>query len=181
MKRLCRAEPASFFTAWATVGLAVFLSGCTVSTPASIVSTQGRFPDHAEVQLAPYEADGSLRANFGRALSDALSADSVIMTATAPLIAEFAVSARAAETGIADPARSTGDNIAWESSPRARGRFENCHAIRLRSTLILLDRAEGTILYRGVAEKDGCSYSEADLNELAYALVRDAQGQFAPN
>ncbi len=132
------------------------------------------------MQIAPFEADGSLRAEFAGALADALSADSVIMTATAPIIVEFAISARDADAGIADPASSAADNIAWESRPRPRSRFDDCRAIRLRATLLLLDRAEGTIRYRGVAEKDVCDYTEPDLAELAAALVSDAQGGFAP-
>jgi hypothetical protein len=38
----------------------------------------------------------------------------------------------------------------------------------------MLDRESGGIAYRGVGEKDVCAYGEAELAELADALVTDA-------
>lgn len=162
----------------AALALALMVGGCAVSTPVHIASTDGRLPAETAVQIAPFETDGSLRANFGAALADALAARSITTTQGAPIIAEFAIAARAADTGVADPSNSGADGIDWESHPRQRGRFDTCTATRLRATLLLLDRAEGTIRYRGVAEKDDCAYGQADLAELAEALVSDAQGQF---
>lgn len=130
------------------------------------------------MQMAPFESDGSLRGNFGAALAEALAARSITTAQGAPIIAEFAIAVREAEAGIADPAGSTNDSIDWESRPRPRDWFDTCNATRLRATLLLLDRTEGTIRYRGVAETDDCNYDEVHLAELAEALVSDAQGEF---
>lgn len=154
--------------------LAVALAGCAVATPAQITSTQGAMPTGVTVRMAASEADGSLRSAFAAALEQSLQAHGVTIETGGAMIAEFGIGARDASAGVANPAVSTPDNIVWESLPRESQWYDECEAIRLRATLVLLDRAEGTLAYRGVAESDVCSYSQADLRQLADVLVADA-------
>jgi len=156
--------------------LVALLAGCSVTTPASVVSTTGQLPQGNPVQLAPYETDGTLRGEFGQQLENALIAQSIEVTGEAPVIAAFAIAMRDARSGVADPAASSADAIVWESRPRPGSMFDSCDAQRLRATLVLLERAGGEILYRGAGESTRCDHTETDLAELANALVADASG-----
>ncbi len=158
----------------ATLGFA--LTACSVVTPASITSTTGQLPQGQPLQLAPFPQDESLRGKFGQVLAEHMAAQSIILADDAPLIAEFAIGARGASAGLADPSTSTQDDVVWESPPRGRGKFDNCDARRLRATLILLNRAEGTVRYRGTAESNICDYGDQELADLAAVLINDASG-----
>ena len=172
-----------FAIAFPALLAASLLSACAVSTPVSIASTSGQLPPQAAVQVAPVEEDNSLRATFATALKNALASQIASLgsasNSTAPVIAEFAIAMRDAKTGVADPAESDAAAIAWESRPRNHHIFDNCSAQRLRATLVLLNREDGQMLYRGVGEADACNYSNAQMAELARALVTDAQGTAA--
>lgn len=156
------------------IAIGIALSGCAVTTPASIVSTDGELSQSAAIEMAPFEADGSLRAIFGAALRESLGNRAVAAGEPAPMIAEFAISARNAEGGIADPAGSTPSAIVWESLPDKSRWYDECEAIRLRATLVVLNRTDGSIAYRGVAESNVCEYNQADLRALADTLLADA-------
>ena len=155
--------------------VAALLAGCAVKTPVAITSTTGTVADAGQVTLAEAESDGTLRATFASALSDAFARHEVTLGEDSPLIADFALSERDAETGLVDPASSTEDAIVWTSRNRNRHLFDGCTARRLRATLVLLRRDGGEIAYRGVAETDLCESSEAMVEALADALVRDAR------
>ncbi|KLI62811.1 hypothetical protein [Aurantiacibacter marinus] len=113
---------------------------------------------------------------FGQILAEKLPGHSILLTDTAPVIAEFAISARDAGGGLADPAASTGDTVAWESRPRNRGRFDNCEAQRLRATLLLVSRVDGSVVYRGVGESETCAAGGQEMADLADILISDAHG-----
>ncbi len=159
--------------------LAPLLVGCTVTQPTSIISTTGQIPQGNAVQLPSIETDGSLRATFGRALDAAMAAQSIEITDDASVVAAYAVAVREARTGVADPAASTEEEVIWESQPRPGGIFDICDAQRLRGTLVLLDRASGEVVYRGVGESTSCEFDEAELVTLAEVLVADASGAVA--
>lgn len=162
---------------WSLAALMIpaFLAGCTVATPPTISSTLGSLPNGGTVQLAPFESDGTLRGAFGEALEQTFSEHGIVVEEGSATIAEFAIAARNASGGVADPAASTPDAIVWESLPRDSHWTDECEAIRLRATLVLLNRADSTLAYRGVAESDVCAYSQADLRALADTLVADAR------
>jgi|GEM_PF-1832599 len=161
--------------------LATVLGACSVVTPATITSTTGNLPQGQSVRLAPFSEDGSLRAAFGQRLAEAMAAQSIQLEDGAPVIAEFAIGARDASSGLADPDATAGNTIAWESQPRDQARFDECEARRLRATLILLDRAEGNILYRGVGESDMCALGDQELVDLANILIADASSSLSVN
>ncbi|WP_340589200.1 hypothetical protein [Erythrobacter alti] len=161
--------------------LAPLLAGCTVTEPPSIISTMGRLPEGHAVQMPEVEADGSLRASFGRALDAALATHSIETTSEAPLVAAFAIAVRDGQTGVADPAASNAESVIWESTPRPNGLFDNCDGERLRATLVLLDRSDGEIVYRGVGESTECEIGEDDIVDLANVLVVDASKAVTSN
>ncbi|MGB3167482.1 MAG: hypothetical protein WBA68_11980 [Alteraurantiacibacter sp.] len=156
--------------------MAVLLAGCAVNTPVAITSTTGAVGENGQVMLAEAEDGGTPRAIFASALSEAFTRHGVPLGNKAPLLADFALSERDAETGLVDPESSTEDAIVWTSRNRNRRLFDGCTARRLRATLVLLRRDDGEIAYRGVAETDLCESGEADIRALADALVRDAKG-----
>ena len=154
--------------------MASAMAGCAVTTPASITSTEGAMPAGSSVRMAASAPDGSLRTAFATALEQSLQTHGVVLDADGGMIAEFGIAARSAQTALANPDASTPEAIVWESLPAESHWYDECAVIRLRATLVLLDREAGTISYRGVAESDVCAYSQADLQQLANLLVADA-------
>lgn len=159
----------------ATLGLALGLASCAITTPVAIASTTGALPAGHAIELAPAETSHSTRARFATALEEAFRTHSVAIADGAPAIADFAFSSHDATSGVADPARQTAEGeIPWESHPRKRSPFDKCSAQRLRATLLLLSREDGSILYRGVGEADVCELGDEQVSALAEALVSDA-------
>ena len=156
---------------------AAALSACTVSIPVEVTATQGALPASSVIELASYPTDESLRSQFGSALEAAFASHNVRLSSDGAVIAEFAVAERSATSGTADPAASTEENIVWSSEPRESHWWDQCEARRLRGTLVLLNRADGSLLYRGTAEAIDCDFGVDHLNAMAQALVQDSQAR----
>lgn len=118
-------------------------------------------------------ADDSLRSHWGAALSRSFQNQSVKIEKTAPFIADFALSVRDAESGLANPAEAGGE-IDWQSAPRESRLLDICKAKRMRGSLVIFDRTTGAIAYKGESEADGCKFSQPDFDTMAALLVADA-------
>lgn len=148
------------------------LAGCAVYQPASIQSPTTAALVVSSVEMPEVEQDGSLRSQWSSALEQSLRAQSINVQDGAPYIADFALAVREADTGIAETT-SKADQINWQSAPR-EGRFlDECSAKKLRGTLVLFDRTNGAITYRGESESDDCKFDRAALDAMASQLVAD--------
>ncbi len=116
-----------------------------------------------------------MRGAFGKALTEAFRENDVQVSGDGQLIADFALAERNAQSGVADPAASSSENVIWTSQPRDRGLLDRCDARRVRATLVILDRASGEVTYRGVAEASDCAIDDEHITALARALVADAR------
>ena len=153
------------------------LTACAVTVPVNVTTTTGALPAGSSVELANYDRNESMRAHFGDALSEAFSSADIGLRGDGPVIAEFAIASRAADSGLADPETSTPENIVWRSQPRNPDWLDECNAMRMRATLVLLSREDGSLLYRGVAEAIDCDFSDAQYDAMADALVNDARSR----
>ena len=152
--------------------LVLALCACNVATPPRIAST-GMAGDHAIAFVRPEGAVG-LRANFAESLSDGLRDSGVTLSADGPLIADFSIAKRDAREGLADPAaQQEGVAVNWDSAPRNRRIFDRCSAERLRATLVLFDRTDGSVAWRGSGELEACTIGKAQVEAMANALVAD--------
>lgn len=162
------------------LALAAPLAACVVTTPVDITSTSGRLQPGNTIFLAPFEADGSQREVLGNALRSAFANSGLNEASDGTLVAEFAIAERSASLGEADPDASSEEEIVWTSANRRGRLLDACDARNLRATLVLLNRADGTLAYRGVAESVDCEFGASQIGEMADALVADAQGNFSP-
>lgn len=153
---------------------AAALGGCAISKELQLESDGAGLPSGSAVSMAMVAPDGTPAADFAASLADALAARGHAIRDDAPFVAVSAFTRRSAATGTADaappPAGSNGD-IAWISAPRRRGMFQSCAGERLRGTLALYSRADGSLVYRGSGEMDGCDFEDSDIAALASGLV----------
>lgn len=157
---------------------ALVLTACAVSTPLTIDSTIERTGMRdATIALAmPDPAEPSIRRDFALALATALANQNVPVSDAGDLLADFAIANGSAAVGVQlTPDRDAGDTAEtrWISAPRTRERFDECDARVLRGTLVLINRADGAMAYRGKAAMTECEFGTADVDALAQALVAD--------
>ena len=164
------------------LALAASLTACAVSSPLSVTSTGAGFESNRRVALTAAEDPASLQARFTASVSQALSDQGLALDADAPLTADISVSQNTASSGIvrgegskAEDTQNAGEpEQDWLTAPREKRRFDKCEAQRLRATLVIYNRADGSLAYRGSGEATECGFGEADLAAFAQALVADA-------
>lgn len=155
------------------------LSSCTVPADITLSSTAEPVSTHGTVAMSHNDGDGGSRATFAAALRKTLQDSSVAVAENAPLILEYSISQRDAETGIADPLQPGASDVTWQSDERKSKLFDGCDVTRLRGGLLLVERASGTVAYRGTGDMDTCAVTDAQVRQLAEALVADAQDKGA--
>ena len=156
--------------------ISIGLTGCAISSDLVVNSTGRSAAALTEIQLQTAEEDGSMRRTFAEALEAELLKQNVTFQENAPVIAEYSIAVRQADTAIADGSTASGEEIAWLSKGRKRRNLDRCDALRVRGALMLVDRASGAVIYKGSADVDTCAASDALVGSLATALVRDASG-----
>jgi hypothetical protein len=153
------------------------LAGCAVSSPFAIQSTGAGPQRETSITLASAAEADSTRGHFARALEQAFAARSVRVAEGAPLLADFSATVSLAQSGVL---RGKGDTVEasaepdWIAAPRRPRRFDKCDAQRLRATLVVYDRANGAITYRGSGEGTDCAFDDGAIADLADRLVADA-------
>lgn len=160
-----------------TLGCALTLAACVVSSPLEIRSSGAGLQRGAPVSLVrPDDADG-LSARFASAVERALVDRSVTLAQDARFIADISVAKRPASAGLirgegSEPEQ--GQEPDWLVRPREKERFDKCEAQRLRATLVIYDRSNGSVAYRGSGQAIECAFGDSDLAEFARSLVADA-------
>lgn len=152
----------------------VVLSSCTVPSDITLTSTGRAAAPIGSVTITEADEDGATRGSFAAALRRALEDRAIGSAEGAPVILEYSISRRDAETGIADTPPSGVQDVTWQSRQRKSRLFDGCDVKRLRGGLLLVERSSGAILYRGSGDLDTCEVSESQLGQLAEALVDDA-------
>ncbi len=154
------------------VGCALALSACAVAVPLTITSTDyGAAARPGQIAIAaPDSGDQTLKARFAAALIDAFARQGLQSADTAPLLADYAVSVGSAEMGVRGPSAEPDD---WITPPRKPRRFDKCKPKVLRGTLLLLNKTDGSVAYRGQGTATDCEFDDASLRVLADRLVAD--------
>ena len=157
-------------------GCALVLSGCAVSVPLTINSaTDESAARPAQIAIAmPDDSDETLKARFASALASAFDGQGITAGQDGALIADYSVSIASAEMGLrgADPSSDPGSD-GWIATPREPRRFDECDAMMMRGTLLLLDRADSSIAYRGQGTAIECEFDDAAVRDMADQLVAD--------
>ena len=158
--------------------LAGLLSACAVSSPLQVTSNGAGAAPRSGVELPDLaEEPAEERRAFANALQRALVAQSVRVAAESPLLAEYSFSIGEATGGTV---AGKGDDVTagaepdWIAEPRNKHWLDRCDAQRMRGTLVLFSRTDGSIVYHGEASQIACSFSDEDITALSNALVADA-------
>ncbi|WP_337661290.1 hypothetical protein [Erythrobacter sp. Alg231-14] len=173
---------------WGARGLlaggAVLVSACAVSLPLTITSAGDETSSRPnQMTIAAPDDDGqTAKARFASALVDAFARRGVTNVESGALIADYALSVGPAEMGVRiAPPDAASENDAeegdatenWVVVPRQPRRFDQCDAMVLRGTLLVLNPADGTTAYRGQGMATECEFDGSAMQALADALVAD--------
>lgn len=156
------------------MGAGLALSSCAIPTDIALSSTGPAAQRITGVSITAPEDEAAMRGEFAVALRSALQSHSVAVADNAPIILEYSVSERDAETGIADTPPAGSTEVSWQSKKRKSRLFDNCDVNRIRAGLLLVDRTSGAVAYRGTGDLDTCAVTGEQLRDLAEALVSDA-------
>jgi hypothetical protein len=159
------------------LGGVLALSACAVSSPLEIRSRGAGLQPGMPVSLVRPEEDTGLNARFASAVERALTDRSLVLVEDARFIADISVARRDASSGIirGEGTRPVeGQEPDWLVRPRDKERFDKCKAQRLRATLVIYDRSNGSVAYRGSGQAIACGFDDSDLAEFAQNLVADA-------
>ena len=158
--------------------VAIGLAACSVSSPLTVQSTATETAaPRTQIALSlPDDETGTMRQRFANALIEAFATRGVTIDDGARLVADIAVSEGSAEMGVQHSpvtAQPEGADPDWIDPPREPRRFDRCEALEMRGTLMLVDRATGTIAYRGTGAATECDFGDAALRAMAEGLVAD--------
>lgn len=155
----------------ASVLLAMAMLGACAIPKDLRLETQGPgLPADAAVAIQTAPLGDPVAERFAGALAAAFAARGHDITSTAPVTAVFSFTRRDRAIGAADGAVPASSPV-WISRPARRSLFQGCKGERLRATLALYARGGDALIHRASGEIDGCSFTEADLDNLAQALV----------
>lgn len=176
------ARPRSAFAAGIVLTLPL-LASCAINRDLRLDTQGPGLPADAAVSIRTVPADSEPATQFATALADAFAGNGHVVQDGAPVTAVFGFSQRSRATGTAQvspAADGRPPEINWTSAPARKLAFQACEGERLRAMLALYSRDEKTLIYRGTGEIDGCSFSQADIEALAKALVKGAADRRRP-
>lgn len=153
--------------------LSLLVSACAVSGPVSIKPTIVNLQTADSIEFPTTGDAGTLRSQWGAALNNAFSAKAIGVVDGAPFLADFALSLRSAESGVAVVTDDIAE-IDWQSAPRSKRLLDKCEAQKLRGTLVIFRRSDGEIVYRGESEANACAFGSDDITRMAAELVESA-------
>ena len=171
----------------AQTGACVFLlSACAVSSPLAVQSTRADVTaQNMQIVIAlPDDGDQTIKARFAAALIGSLSSRGMATSPDGQLVADYAVSTGSAEVGVlssrggqssqsGEPSENGQDEPVWIAPPRPAKRFDECEAMVLRGSLLLIDRNTGIAVYRGTGTMTDCDFGDEDLRAMADGLIAD--------
>jgi hypothetical protein len=159
------------------------LASCAINRDLRLDTQGPGLPADAAVSIQTAPAGSEQAAQFAAALADAFAGNGHAVKDGAPVTAVFGFSQRSRATGTAQMSPADDGSppaVNWTSTPARKRAFQACEGERLRATLALYSRDAKTLIYRGTGEIDGCSFTQADVDALAKALVKGAAGSQRP-
>lgn len=117
--------------------------------------------------------DGAHHTVYKQALERSFLGKGYSIAKDSTYVADFAISARSSDSAIA-VVKDTDPDVAYVSAARERRFLQECDGERLRATLIVFDRSDGSLAFRGMRETDLCEVTEAAISAMADELVASA-------
>ncbi len=165
---------------------AFLLSACAVSSPLAVQSTRADIAaQNMQIAIAlPDDGEQTLKARFAAALMGSVSSSRLAISPDGQLVADYAISTGSAELGVlssqgvqssqgGQSSENGQDEPVWIAPPREPKRFDECEAMVLRGSLLLIDRNTGIAVYRGTGTMTDCDFDDDDLREMADGLIAD--------
>lgn len=153
------------------------MASCAIGKDLRLDAQGPGLPPNSAISIQTAPADSEDAKRFAASLASAFAGRGHVVKDAAPFSMVFGLSRRSRSTGAAQ-VNSARDGrppeVNWISAPARKRVFQACEGERLRATLALYSREEKTLIYRGVGEIDGCSFTQADIDALAKALVEAA-------
>lgn len=152
--------------------LPAMLSACSLTGNPSLERYGPGLDSSASISLHSL-GQSSFHTAYKEALERSFHSKGFSLTRDSKYIADFAISARASDSAIA-VVKDTSQEIDYVSSSRERKFLQECDGKRLRATLIVFDRSDGSVAFRGIRESDVCEVTENAVSLMADELVTGA-------
>ncbi|MGB7374605.1 hypothetical protein [Pontixanthobacter sp.] len=154
----------------------ISLQACSINSAPVIERTGTGIARTSTVTLVG-ASETQTQSQFRAALERHFSSYGIAQTEAGSFVVDYSISARPAEIGLArdDADGKAAGEIDYVSIPRDNQFLQKCGPQRLRATLVIFDRASGALSYRGIREINLCDVSVTSIEEMAAALVKDAQ------
>lgn len=150
------------------------LTACAVSTPATVTSAQQATSPVTNLAFVSQEAEESgIRARFKSALSKALSAQGVGMSADADYLADFTVSQRPGDYALQE-VTSDDANASPPASDYKPRWFHKCKPARVNASLVIYAKTSGALHSKARGEFLACPGDTSQLEDLAKLLAARA-------
>lgn len=161
----------------AAAACALLLAGCSVARPLEVLPTTAQFSEVSAfaVYLPPEQAEGPA-SGFRTEFAGALQRAGIALDPQARLVADVSMAEGPAEIGIArlPAAQQAGpQETGWLAQPRDKRLLDECPARRLKAVASLFDRQTGERVFRSESVAVACTFSAADRQAAADALVAD--------
>lgn len=155
------------------------IASCAVHSPPKIQHSTGNVVGISSITLLSSEGDKGGRTSFQKHLYNAFQVRGVSENENSSVIGDFAISALPGDMALASFQKETSRNndrpsIEVKSDARHAHLFDNCEPIRIRATLILLQRGTGKLIHRAESEAQACKDSTLPLANMADKLVHNA-------
>lgn len=154
------------------VAASVILSGCSLAGNPSL---EGYGPGLSKTDSVSLHSsgNGSYHTAYKEALEQSFRGRGFSIATDGRYVADFAISARASNSAIA-VVKDTDQEVAYVSAARKRKFLQECDGERLRATLIVFDRSDSSVAFRGMRESDVCEVTETAVSVMADELVASA-------
>ena len=162
--------------ATAFAGLYGIVAACSVAEPLVVRSTlDAPAANTAQIAMAmPKGQDTAPIGQFANALVNSFENRGMVVAEDGALLADYGLAETPATIGVErTPTDISADDAVWISPARPAKRFDECEALELRGTLLLINRESGDVAYRSKAKAVDCEFGAAMIEAMADALVAD--------
>ncbi len=149
-------------------------AACAVTVPPQITSSKGAAPSAQSVHLLEPDKDQVQLLALHSALKQSLAAKGITVAEDADVVAELALSQRAASLGVfASEAGENKEPPRPVTEPRKARLLDLCEAVTVEASLALFDRASGRQVQQNKAQGTICEGKEPPMDEFAEILVSE--------
>lgn len=160
----------------ALLAACVGLAGCAVTTPPTIIASDGApLGPLASVNLLKPADDQTQPGLLHAALAEEFGRRNIEISSDADIVAEMSYSSGSSSMGLYTSQSGKPDSEAQPVAETRKSRwYDACATVRMRASLALFDRSSGKLMGTSSAQSTLCADTTPDHAKIAKLLISDA-------